>query len=297
SLLERYLDMGLDHIDGFVFVASCDHVRRLVDNMVYLQEPAFHFILDLPHKAGEPAIAWYTQELERLCCALAEHFEVALDRERLCLAIEAHNEHLDRLRALDELRLRNPPAISGADFHRLLIASATAPKRQLAPVLAQVLAACGGSPPGKAPRARLMVLGSTLDDPAYLSTMESVGGAVVADRFCFGGMPGLAPVVCGEDPLDSLARHALSTTQCPRMMGGFEARMDYIIAMVRARQVDGVVLETMKFCDLWGVEGSLTADALRQAGIPVLRVEREVASLAEGQLRTRVQALLEALGR
>ncbi len=296
SLLERALDLGFSHVDGWVFVASCDHVRRLYDNLVYLQEPAFHCFLDLPHKHDDHAIAWYTDELRHLAQRLSQHFDVPMDDAAIRESIRLHNEHLGRVRALDESRAADPPGITGADFHRVLIASSTVPKDSLVSALQRMLQGGSGPSPSK-PRARVMVLGSALDDPAYLSVIESVGAAVVADRFCFGGMPGLEDVVSEDDPIRGMAAQVLRTAQCPRMMGGVDERMGYLLDKVRERRVDGVLLSTMKFCDLWGVEGSLMAAALREAGVAVLRLEREVALGGEGQLRTRVQAFLEALGR
>ena len=297
AVLERALDGGFDHVDGWVFVASCDHVRRLHDNLAYLQEPPFHVMLDLPHKSDPPAVDWYADELRRLLRGLGEHFGVAVDDDTVRGAIATHNEHLSLLRVLDALRGNPVPPLSGADFHRVLVASRTAPKDRMAPVLKELTARLPGQPPGPPPRARLMVAGSTIDDPGYLSVIESLGAVVVADRFCFGGMPGLSPLACDQDPVRGLARQALSTTQCPRMMGAVATRAAYVVQKVREREVDGVVLATMKFCDLWGMESRLLADALREAGVPVLRVERETAAGAEGQLRTRVQAFLETLGR
>jgi benzoyl-CoA reductase/2-hydroxyglutaryl-CoA dehydratase subunit BcrC/BadD/HgdB len=297
AVLERALDGGFDHVDGWVFVASCDHVRRLHDNLVYLQEPPFHVMLDLPHKSDPPAVDWYADELRRLVRRLGEHFSVAVDDDAVRRAIAAHNEHLSLLRGLDALRGDRSPPLSGADFHRVLVASSTGPKDRLAPVLEELTARLHEQPPGPPPRARLMVTGSTIDDPGYLSVIESLGAVVVADRFCFGGMPGLSPLPIEEDPVLGLARHALSTTQCPRMMRGAATRAAYVLRKVREREVDGVVLATMKFCDLWGMESRLLADALREEGVPVLRVERETSGGAEGQLRTRVQAFLETLGR
>ena len=297
ALLERALDGGFDHVDGWVFVASCDHVRRLHDNLVYLQEPLFHVMLDLPHKSDPPAVDWYAEELRRLLRRLGEQFGVAVDDDTIRGAVTAHNDHLARLREIDSLRGNPVPPISGADFHRVLVASSTAPKDRLGPVIEELTGRLREQPAGPPPRARLMVAGSTIDDPGYLSVIESLGAVVVADRFCFGGMPGLAPLPLEEDPVLGLARHALSTTQCPRMMGAAATRAAYVVRKAREREVDGVVLATMKFCDLWGVESRLLADALREADVPVLRVERETAGGAEGQLRTRVQAFLETLGR
>lgn len=296
NLLERALDGGLDHIDGWVFVSSCDHVRRLYDNLTYLAKPPFCAILDLPHKTGEHAVEWYAAELRRLAGELSSHFRVDMGDPRILEAIERCNEVNAVLRAIGALRKRTPTPIRGGDFHRILVAASTAPKRRLRGDLELIRERLEVAE-GKPSRARVMVLGSGIDDPAYLDVIESAGAVVVADRYCFGSLPGLEPIPTGQDPFRSMAAHMLRSTQCPRVMGAFDERVEYVLRAVRDFGVDGVLLETMKFCDLWGVEGSLMARRLREASIPVLRLEREYGPGGEGQLRTRVQAFLEAMGR
>lgn len=297
SLLELALEGGADHLDGWVFAASCDHLRRLYDNLAYLQRPALLYVLDVPHKRGAPAERWYLDELAALADAMQSHFDVDLGRAALCAAIERYNGQLATLRAIAELRLREQPPLTGTAFHQLLVASAMAPRELLDPILRQLHEELSASEGIGDHRARLMVVGSTLDEPGWLGVVESQGGLVVADRFCIGSLPGLEPIEVPGDPLPALASHYLERTRCPRMMADFELRVADIVAAAERYRVHGIVLQTMKFCDLWGVEGSALARALRQQGLAVLRVEREYALSGEGQLRTRVQAFLESLGR
>jgi benzoyl-CoA reductase/2-hydroxyglutaryl-CoA dehydratase subunit BcrC/BadD/HgdB len=58
-----------------------------------------------------------------------------------------------------------------------------------------------------------------------------------------------------------------------------------------------VVLEIIKFCDLWGVDSMSLVSALRKEGIPVLKLEREYRTGGESQLYTRVQAFIESMGK
>jgi len=141
------------------------------------------------------------------------------------------------------------------------------------------------------------VIGSQIDDAAYLDVIESTGGLIVSDRFCFGSSPGLEPVPETDEPLRALAEYTLRRTRCPRMMDDFDTRLRDVEEAVRDFRVDGVVVQTMKFCDIWGYERVALADALRKAGVPVLRVEREYALSGKGQLRTRIQAFLESMGK
>jgi benzoyl-CoA reductase/2-hydroxyglutaryl-CoA dehydratase subunit BcrC/BadD/HgdB len=146
-------------------------------------------------------------------------------------------------------------------------------------------------------RARLMLVGGHLHDPAFINVIESQGGLVVVDRFCTGSIPGIAPVEVNGDLMRSLAEHTFKKTLCPRMMEDFDRRLQTIIKTVREYRVDGVVIEIIKFCDLWGVDALPLVGALRKEGIPVLKLEREYSLSGEGQMRTRVQAFLESMGK
>jgi len=297
SLLELALDGSLDVLDGWVFTASCDHLRRLCDNLEYLVNPPFVHMLDLPHKTGDEALAWYVEELEGLAGALAARFGVDTSRPALAAAIREQNEYLARVRRIGDLRRREYPPISGTDFHRILVAGETAPRDRLAGPLRELGETLERAEGIRDFRARVLVVGSQLDDPGYIRLLESMGALVVADRFCLGSIPGLEPIPEQGDPLQALAAHTLRKTACPRMMEAFPQRVRTILDAAGSHRVDGVVLEVMKFCDVWGVEASPLAAALREAGLPVLRLEREYALSGEGQVRTRVQAFLESMGR
>ena len=100
-----------------------------------------------------------------------------------------------------------------------------------------------------------------------------------------------------DDPYRAMAAASLGRLPCPRMMESFQQLHAALGEMVRTREAHGVVIACMKFCDPWGIQGALLARALRQDGIPVLRLEREYFLSGEGQIATRVQAFMESMGR
>ena len=146
-------------------------------------------------------------------------------------------------------------------------------------------------------RARLLLVGGHLDDPGYIGIIESQGALVVADRLCTGSYPGLMPIPETGDPIAAIAKHYLTKTSCPRMMEAFRERADDIVSLARECRADGVVIQIMKFCDTWGVEVASFFAYIREAGIPVLRLERDYRLGGEGQLRTRIQAFIESMGK
>jgi benzoyl-CoA reductase/2-hydroxyglutaryl-CoA dehydratase subunit BcrC/BadD/HgdB len=143
-----------------------------------------------------------------------------------------------------------------------------------------------------------MLVGGHLHDPEFIKIIESQGGLVVADRFCTGTIPGFKSIELNYgNPYKALAEHTFKKTLCPRMMEDFDRRLNTIIDTMQEYKVDGVVIEIIKFCDLWGVDAMPLVTALREKGIPVLKLEREYRLGGEGQLRTRVQAFIESMGK
>ena len=59
---------------------------------------------------------------------------------------------------------------------------------------------------------------------------------------------------------------------------------------------NGVILERLAFCDLWGFEQFTLSNDFKEWGIPLLMLDREYILSGVGQLRTRVQAFLETIG-
>lgn len=297
SLLEFAMDDRFDMIQGWVFVPSCAHMQRLIDNMEYLKKPAFSHVLDVPRKVTEATLSWQAEELRMLANKLTAHFGVDMSDDSLNKAITEWNNFTEVIQSISELRKESLPLITGTEFHNLIMASLVSPKNLILPKILDFRKKIELREGVGDFRARLMVTGSHLHDPEFIRVIESQGGLVVADLFCTGSIPGFSNVEMNGDPIRTLAEHTFKKTLCPRMMEDFDRRLKTIIDTVREYQVDGVVFEIIKFCDLWGVDSMPLVDALRKEGIPVLKLEREYSLSGEGQLRTRVQAFIESMGK
>ncbi|MCU0598537.1 MAG: 2-hydroxyacyl-CoA dehydratase family protein [Desulfobacterales bacterium] len=297
SLLEFAMDDRFDLIQGWVFVPSCAHMQRLYDNFEYLKKTAFSHVLDVPRKITEATLAWQTEELKILANNLKAHFGVDMSDASLSKAIHQWNNFAAAIQSIGELRKRTDPIITGTEFHAMIMAALVSPKDLILPKILDFKKEIENRKSAGNFRCRLMVAGSHLHDPGFIRVIESQGGLVAADLFCTGSIPGFMPVATNGDPIRTLAEHTFKKTMCPRMMEDFDRRLKIIIDTVKEYRVDGVVIEIIKFCDLWGVDSMPMVSALRKEGIPVLKLEREYALGGEGQLRTRVQAFIESMGK
>jgi len=297
SLLEFAMDDRYDFLGGWVFAAGCDHIRRLLDNLDYLISPDFSHMIDAPHRKGGAALDWYIKELDILLEKLADHFGIDTGEEALNAAVINQNRLHRSLKEIADLRKQKQPPISGTEFQRIMMASLTVPAGDMEKALREIKDSVARRKKQTDFRARLMVVGGNIDDTDFIHTIESTGGLVVADRFCTGSLPGLVMLDESNDPLTEIAQKTLLETSCPRMMEDFQDRLGSIIDTAREYDVDGVIVEHIKFCDIWGIETGLLVDGLREAGLPALRLERDYRQTGEGQLRTRIQAFLERMNK
>lgn len=298
SLLEFAMDDRFDLLKGWVFVPSCAHMQRFYDNLEYLRKPGFNHVLDVPRKVNVNTLAWMEEELRMLADRLASHFGVDMGETSLNKAMDEWNGFARTIRSIGELRKNQHPPITGTQFHQVVMASLASPMDLILPYILDLKDELDRSETRRDYRARLMMVGGHVHDPELISVIESQGGLVVADRFCTGTIPGFEPIEpFGDNPFNTLAGHVFKKTLCPRMMEDFDRRLSTIVNTVKEYRVDGVVIEIIKFCDLWGVDSMPLVAALRDYGIPVLKLEREYRLGGEGQLRTRVQAFIESMGK
>jgi benzoyl-CoA reductase subunit C len=297
--LDLALNEAYDFLDGVVVVNSCDHVRRLYDIWRRKMKTPFVHLLAAPHMAGDDQIGWFRDELAIFKKALEEHFGVAITPERLGESIRIQNETRQLQKDLYALRARPSPPITGADTLGVVVASTAMPKQPYNELLRRLLSELDGGEGESNYRARLMLVGGILDDPAYVNVIEDLGGLVVTDSLCFGTRIFWNQVdERAEDPVEAIARYYLrERIPCARMIGEHPRRLEFTREMLGAFKVDGVVFQRLKFCDLWGGEGYMLRSALRESGVPVLTLEREYVLSGLGQLRTRVQAFLESIAR
>jgi benzoyl-CoA reductase subunit C len=286
-------------LDGVICVNSCDHVRRIYDNWKRFLPIDFIEVMSLPRKTGPDQVAWYHDEIGMLRDKIAQHFGVEITDDKLWEAIKTHNEVRLLQKSLYELRKQEKPPITGAESLAVMVAGTALPMEQYRDQLKELLAELSGKEGPGGHRARVMIVGGILDDPQYVAVIEDVGGLVVTDSTCFGSRLMWRQVdESASDPLQALAQYYVhDRPSCPRFYGEHDNRAKYVMDMCREFNCDGIIGERLLFCDSWLVEQYMLGQDLAAEGIPFLKLDREYVTSGIGQLRTRVQAFLETMGR
>ena len=309
ALLERAIEGGYNFADCIITPDGCSMLNRCVENMELLNamgkdKPNFFYeYMEIPMKADDNGLNLYTLQCRNhILTPLAEHYGIDVSDAAIRKAVEEHNRVCELIRAIGEFRKGERPAITGYEFHVLTLASYTCPKYLIIDKLAETLEELKTREPLEpdAYRARVVVVGSEVDDLDFIRLIEDSGAYVCADRFCYGSLPGREPLTLtdDEDALTQVCRQYMYKGQCPRYMDmpKMLGRRSYVARLAKEYGADGIIYEQMKFCDPWAYEKMLGSHILREEyGWPVLAVDRPYSIASSGQMRTRVQAFLESI--
>lgn len=300
SFSRSCLQMGLrgeyEFLDGIAAGSTCDGARRLFDIWCHYINTPFRHIITVPRKFSERAHELYYGQLVQFKRHLEEFLGTEIRDEALRKSIAVYNESRRLLGRLYEIRKLDSPPISGAETMEVLNASFRMPKELFNEYLGQLLEELAESNNRHNSRARLMVVGSVMNNPEFIASIEEVGGLVVSDELCTSTRYWSDMVVLDSDktPLEAISRRYLDNFPCARMYPSDE-RFKRIIELTRDFRVEGVISEIIRYCVPYAHDLPLLKDRLAAVGIPTLALDVEYGTSGSGQIRTRVQAFLEML--
>ena len=294
---EQFLDGNYDFFNGFIASDGCLQPQRVYDNWKnYLKrEDDFCYQFNAPRVYDEAALDMYRRELLDLKNAV-ERYASYVTNEKLIDAIRVYNHTRALLRELYNLRKSDRPLVTGEECLRITLASMSMRKDQFNELLEAFLEEAKAREPITDYRARLMLIGSSCDNPDYLKIFEDKGGLFVADVNCYGSRYLYDDVEIDEaDPLMGLARSYLARPVCGRMCNLHHELRNTILDMAKEYNVEGIVYTKMKNCDMWGGESFFLDDKIREAGLALLILDREEITTNAGQVGIRAEAFVEMI--
>ena len=308
AIVERGIEGGYNFLGALIASETCTEMHRAAEHFDLLNivpnESFFVSILDAPFKTDDHCVEHFVNQIrQKIITPLSEKYGIDYSDHKMREAVEKHNEVCRILSEIGEFRKEACPRITGTEYHILNLVSYTCPKELVVDLLRETLEEIRTRQPDPAGtyRARVVMVGSEIDDYEFTQLMEQNGALVDADRFCFGAIPGREPIVIPEegDVLTSIVRYYLEASECPRFMSRekVDGRKELVRRLVKDYGADGVIYEQLKFCEYWGYERALSFHILTEEfGIPTLSVDRQyTVRTGTGQLRTRVQAFVESL--
>jgi benzoyl-CoA reductase/2-hydroxyglutaryl-CoA dehydratase subunit BcrC/BadD/HgdB len=248
------------------------------------------------HTLGSASREWFILEMEKLIQHIEETYSVEVSEEALRQSASLYNRTRRLMAELGELRKKDPPAVSGAEYLAIALVGMSIPREQFNGKLEALLPSLRERSAGKSGQPRVMLVGGSCDMPEFVGFIEARGVDVVTDALCFGTRRYQGGVDEKSDAiLPAIADHYLERVACPSVFDGFDHNFGIIRGMISDWSVDAVICARLKFCDHWGGQRKLLAEELRDVKVPVLDLEREYNTAGSGQISTRVQAFLEML--
>lgn len=307
SLLENGIEGGYRFLDGVAGVDACSAMNRCYEHLEILKcnEKPHFFVThtDVPYKVEEYNIDQVATQMRlRVLDVMHEKLGTDVSDEAIRKAVELHNELCRVITEIGNFRKEENPRITGYEFHVICLVSYCCPTAKILPLLKETLEELKTRKADDKPwfRAKVVVVGSEVDDLNLTRLLEDAGAMVVADRYCYGSFPGREEIKLNddEDIVRQIARHYMLTSECPRYMAEekVKQRKETVDRLAKEYNADGVIYEQIKYCDFWAFERPLASHIMTEEyGWPTLSIDRSYNVGNSGQLRTRFQAFVEAL--
>lgn len=293
NLFDHALSGRLAFLDGLVLSNTCDVVRRLYDIWSRQVETTPVYLINNPQKLLDEANQdYFLEELRRFRIRMEQLAGCEITDDKLRDAIALYNETRALLRELYELRVQDPPPLSGVEALEICTAVTVLPKERANGLLREVLAEVKARDVDDADGPRILVTGSLLDHAALIQIVEDEGGVVVIDDLCNTSRYFWHSVPDAPDPMTALYRFLNGRALCA-CMHPTEARIDHILELADTYDVEAAIDFNLKYCHPFLWEAPLLKARLEAEDIPttVLEVGHDLSG--HGQLRTRIQAFIE----
>ena len=288
--------------DMYIGETTCDGKKKAWE---ILGEDVSVHVMDLPQMKREKDIKAWAEEIKELKKVIEEFTGNKVTAESLSESIKLINNKRKALSRLYECRKADKVPISGRDA--LVIsqiafyddpARFTQMTNKLCDELEQRIK--DGVSVVKEGTKRILLTGTPLAVPNWKlhNIIETSGAVVVCEEMCTGTryFENLVDETktTVDEQIDALANRYMGINcACFTPNTG---RINDIIRLAKEYKVDGVIDVNLKFCSLYDVEGYTVERALKEAGIPVMRIETDYTDNDAEQLRTRIGAFIEMIG-
>ncbi|KZD15125.1 MAG: 2-hydroxyacyl-CoA dehydratase [Candidatus Fermentibacter sp.] len=270
-------------VDAWVAMYTCDQTRRLFQALGRITAvDAFH--IQLPSTRTKEAEDYFASQVERLCDDLVSRgFSDGYSTDR-ALAFEK-----ERRRAASSLRsIAMKGLLKPSDLHKAFELFQIARPGWLAGFLETAVAA---SKPWQGSM-RIAVAGGPMaaGDDAVPGLLEAAGVTMVPL-----GCSGLQATLPDAEPVDGspgwLAREYFQASRCARCRPNDQV-FEYLERTLEEADCRGLILKTLKFCDLWYTERERIRERMP---VPVLVLDTSYAPGGRERVGTRIEAFLESL--
>lgn len=283
-------------VDMFAAPLTDNNERSIADCFdFYTDIKVFRF--GVPHhNADNSAFEYYYHGLKRLRSRLEEFTGNVISDDKLKEAIQLYNSIRGSLRNISLLRKSSAPSLSGREFIMLNhVAHLLDPgymAQQLESICAQLK-----EEKGVARFPRLLLAASTLafGDYKVLNLLEDAGAGIVIEEITEGMIPYWNEVSLDGDPMLALAETYFRKRVPPAYFCPSYSRLEYMEKLAGDYKVDGAVWYQLMYREAYDMQSFAFVRRMKNAGLPVLKLQSDYDAFETGQFRTRINAFVEVI--
>lgn len=264
------------------------------------------YVMDIPNKKGQDDKALWFNEVQRFSAKLEEISGKKITPEKLKEASTLVNEKRKALQRLASLRSADPSPISGLDALLVnQVAFYDDPLRFTAKVnelcdelMERVKTGKGVSAKGNP---RILISGSPMAIPNWKihAIVEGSGATIVGEESCVGERNFASLMDESFSSLNEGLRNIANrylTINCACFTPNDE-RLTDIETIAKRVKADGILHYAIQFCTPYMIEATKVKKVAEKIKIPFLRIETDYSMEDMGQLKTRIEAFLEMMGK
>ncbi len=284
--------------DAVIGETTCDGKKKMFE-LIRGKKPMF--VMDLPQLPDEPeAVGNWTVMIGKLRQFLEKTFNVETDDEIIEAAIRDSNKKSMLMNRIFDYSALQPAVIGWKELYDILFLAQGATGAEMEPLLEDIIARLekrkqAGYAYGKDDAPRVMVSGCPIagDSAKVLSIIEEAGGVVVALDAC-SGMKTYGEKIEENtgDPVRAMAaRYMKIPCSC---MTPNDRRLDQMDQTIERFRPDAVVDVILHACHSYNIESyKVGTNVQKKHGLSFLKIVTDYSMSDVGQIRTRIDALLE----
>lgn len=309
SCIDSILKDKYDFLDAVIGVHSCDPQEKTIHAWKSTVNYEFFHYIDMPATTHEWGREMFRRSLDNFKKNCESYAGSEISHEALEASIALHNRQRALVRELYDFKKLDPPLISGSETLQVMMALGSISLEEGNELLEEVIREVGARQrdQGRQRKKRILVYGACIDAVPLIKLIEDFDADVVMDDNCMGPRTYFKDVPSTEDPMDGLTSRYLDLT-CARtfkeaVVGEFkkdraadlELRYGHLGEYIKEWDVQGVVVQLVRFCDPFGYELPELKDYLNSINVPNMYLELEYTTGSLAPLKTRTQTFLETL--
>jgi benzoyl-CoA reductase/2-hydroxyglutaryl-CoA dehydratase subunit BcrC/BadD/HgdB len=288
--------------EAVIAETTCDGKKKMFELAAEIKP--MH-VMDLPQLPDEAeALANWTSMIRKLQKFLEGTFKRTATDQDIETAIQQTNHKNRMMREFYEFAAMHPPVINWQEMYDVGFLALPARLGDVLPTLEAVLEklrkrVTEGLHYGTENSPRVLVSGCPVGGDALkiFKIIEASGGLVVAPDACTGIKSFMGEIEENTaDPVAAIAKRYLEIP-CACMTPN-DRRLTALSQMIEHFKPDAVVDFVLTACHSYNVESyKVGRHVTEQHQLPYLKIESNYSSNDEGQIRTKIEALLEMVGK